>query len=299
MRRPSGPAVHQRRFSGVGVSAPGPLDSETGTVIAIPTLPGWEEYPLATTLAREFGLPIVVENDAIAAANGEWRFGSGRGLEPLRLRDRQHGIGGGIVVDGRLLRGRRGLAGHVGHMIIDAGGPPCSCGARGCFEALASGSALAQAGREAVAAHPASLLARAHPAHALTARDIVEAARRRRQLALALLDREATWLGLGFGNLAHLYSPQAIVMGGGVSQAFNLLRPGFGAAFRALSAMPPFRDTEFVAAMLGDNAGLVGAAALVREREATGRLSPLPRCVRFSALLVPDARRKCKVLLDF
>jgi glucokinase len=158
------------------------------------------------------------------------------------------------------------MAGHVGHMIIAPDGPRCSCGAHGCFEALASGSALARAGREAAAAEPSSLLAKTHPPDAITARDIVAAARLGDGLALALLGREATWLGVGFSNLAHLYSPQAIVMGGGVSQAFDLLHHDIAATFRA-SAMPPFRATEIVPAMLGDNAGLAGAAALVWERE--------------------------------
>ena len=257
---------HKQRITGVGVSAPGPLDSERGIIISIPTLPGWEEFPLATTLAREFGLPVVVENDGIAAANGEWKFGSARELRHFVYVTVSTGIGGGVVIDGRLLHGRRGLAGHVGHMVIAPDGPLCSCGARGCFEALASGSALARAGREAVAAEPASILAREYPPGAITARDIVDSARKSDRLALALLDKEARWLGIGFANLAHLYSPQAIVMGGGVSQAFDLLHPKIAAAFRA-SAMPPFRDVRIVAAMCGDNAGLAGAAALIRERK--------------------------------
>jgi glucokinase len=259
-------AGRRAEIAGVGVSAPGPLDSETGTIIAIPTLAGWEEFPLAATLAREFALPVVVENDGIAAANGEWKFGSAKELRHFVYVTVSTGIGGGVVVDGRLLHGRRGMAGHVGHMIIAPDGPRCSCGALGCFEALASGSALARSGREAISAEPSSLLARVHPADAITAREIVAAALQGDSLALTLLAHEATWLGIGFANLAHLYSPQAIVMGGGVSQAFDLLHENIATAFRA-SAMPPFRDTQIVAAMLGDNAGLAGAAALVWERE--------------------------------
>lgn len=259
-------AGRRAQIAGVGVSAPGPLDSETGTIIAIPTLPGWEEFPLAAELAGEFDLPVIVENDGIAAANGEWKFGSAKGLQHFVYVTVSTGIGGGVVVDGRLLHGRRGMAGHVGHMVIDPDGPICSCGARGCFEALASGSALARCGRDAVSAEPASLLARVHPGDAITAREIVAAALQGDSLALALLGREATWLGIGFSNLAHLYGPQAIVMGGGVSQAFDFLHENIVAAFRA-SAMPPFRDTEIVPALLGDNAGLAGAAALVWERE--------------------------------
>lgn len=265
-----GVGEHAARIAGVGVSAPGPLDSEAGTIIAIPTLPGWEEFPLAATLAGKFGLPVVVENDGIAAANGEWRFGSARGLDHFVYVTVSTGIGGGVVVDGRLLHGRRGLAGHVGHMVIAPDGPVCSCGARGCFEALASGSALARAGREAAAMEPDSALAREHPAAALTGRDVVEAARKGDRTALGLLEREANWLGTGFASLAHLYSPQAIVMGGGVSQAFDLLETGIAATFRS-TAMPPFRDVAIVTATLGDNAGLAGAAALVREREGRAR----------------------------
>jgi glucokinase len=261
-----GVAGRRPEIAGVGVSAPGPLDSETGTIIAIPTLPGWEEFPLAAELASEFGLPVVVENDGIAAANGEWKFGSAKGLSHLVYVTVSTGVGGGVVVDGRLLHGRRGMAGHVGHMIIAPDGPRCSCGASGCFEGLASGSALARSGREAVAAEPSSLLAKAPSPEAITARDIVAAARQSDRLALALLECEARWLGIGFSNLAHLYSPQAIVMGGGVSQAFDLLQENIAAAFLAC-VMPPFRDTKIVAAMLGDNAGLAGAAALVWTRE--------------------------------
>ena len=136
-------------------------------------MPGWQDFPLAAALARAFGLPVVVENDGIAAANGEWKFGSARGLDHFVYVTVSTGIGGGVVVDGRLLHGRRGLAGHVGHMLIAPDGPLCSCGARGCFEALASGSALARAGREVAIAEPGSALAGNYPAGTLTARDVV------------------------------------------------------------------------------------------------------------------------------
>lgn len=255
----------EARPIGIGVSAPGPLDSETGSIIAIPTLPGWNDFPLAAALTEAFGLPVVVENDGIAAANGEWRFGAARGARHFVYVTVSTGIGGGVVVDGRLLHGRRGLAGHVGHMIVEPGGPRCSCGAKGCFEALASGSALARAAREAAAAWPDSLVAKQAP-DTITGRDVVEAARTGDALALALLAREAEWLGLGFASLAHLYSPEMIVMGGGVSQAFDLLQDGIAASFRA-AAMPPFREVKLAPAGLGDNAGLAGAAALAWERQ--------------------------------
>jgi glucokinase len=151
-------------------------------------------------------------------------------------------------------------------MIIAPDGPACSCGARGCFEALASGSALAKAGHEAAAGQAASRLSREQAHRAITARDVVAAAREGDELAAELIQREARWLGIGFANLAHLYSPEAIVMGGGVSQAFDLLEPGITTAFQSC-AMPPFRAVRIVPALLGDNAGLTGAAAFVLEGE--------------------------------
>ena len=120
-------------------------------VLRIPTLPGWEDFPLAETLARELGLPVMLENDGIAAVYGEWKYGAGRGARNLVFVTVSTGIGGGAVVDGRLLHGRRGMAAHVGHFRMAPDGPLCSCGATGCFEAFAAGTALAKRAREASA----------------------------------------------------------------------------------------------------------------------------------------------------
>ena len=231
----------------VGIAAPGPLDTVTGVVDHIPTLPGWEGFALRDRLAHAFGLPAVVENDGIAAAQGEWRHGAGRGLAHLVYVTVSTGVGGGVVVDGRLLHGRRGMAGHVGHMRVAEDGPVCSCGRVGCFEALASGTAFgrrADGGAEAVAR-----------------------ARQGDPAALSLLAEEARLLGRGFANLAHLYAPERIIMGGGVAQAFDLLAPRIRAEFDA-EAMPPFRTVEIVPAALGDNAGLIGAADLALQGNA-------------------------------
>ena len=252
-----------RDVQGIGVCSPGPLDSETGTILNIPTLPGWDGLPLRDILAERTGLPVVLENDGIAAASGEWRHGAGRGLRHLVYVTVSTGIGGGVVVDGRLLHGRRGMAGHVGHLPLAAEGPACACGAPGCFEALASGSALGGAARKAVRGQPESLLSGRNP-DAITAQDVVEAARAGDGLALRLLDVEARWLGLGFVALLHLYSPEAIVMGGGVAEGFDLLEAEVHATIRT-RAMAAFRDVPVVKAGLGGNSGLIGAAALALE----------------------------------
>ena len=246
---------------GIGVCSPGPLDTVTGTILNIPTLPGWDGLPLRDILAERTGLPVALENDGIAAAFGEWRHGAGRGLSHLVYVTVSTGIGGGVVLDGRLLHGRRGMVAHVGHLPLVAEGPVCSCGAVGCFEALASGSALGTVARKAATGRPESRLAQVE---AVTARDVVQAAREGDELALDLLAEEARWLGRGFVGLLHLYSPEAIVMGGGVSEGFDLLQDKIHATIRAC-AMAAFRDVPVVKAGLGGNSGLIGAAALALE----------------------------------
>ena len=244
-----GLAARRARVTCLGICAPGPLDADAGVVIDIPTLPGWAHFPLRETLGALFALPARLENDGVAAAFGEWRRGAGVGRANIVFVTVSTGIGGGVIADGRVLRGRRGMAGHVGHIALTDEGPRCACGAVGCFEALASGTALAAAGR----------------ARGFADGPAIEAAARRGDAAASeLLAQEAETLGRGFATLAHVYSPDRIVMGGGVAGAFDLLAPGIGAAFRR-RALAPFRDIEIVAAALGDDAGLVGAAALARE----------------------------------
>lgn len=246
---------------GVGISAPGPLDSEAGTVLHIPTLPGWDDYPIRDRLSDELRLPVLIENDGIAATFGEWRHGAGIGLRHLVYVTVSTGIGGGVVIDGRLIHGRRGMAAHVGHFQMMPGGPRCSCGALGCFEALAAGTALGLAGRAAAAANPASILASLAGRDGLGAHHVVEAARRGDAVAAAVVAKEAEYLGIGFTGLIHLFSPDRVVMGGGVSAAFDLLTDGIHAVIER-QAMTAFRDVRVVPAGLGMNSGLVGAAAL-------------------------------------
>ena len=249
-------------ISGLGVGAPGPLDPIAGVAIAPPTLTGWHDVPLASLLEARLRLPVRLENDANAAALGEWRFGAGRGTQSMVFVTVSTGIGGGVIADGHLLRGRRGLAGEIGHMTIAEGTERCFCGARGCWEAMASGSALGWRGTErAQAPDGARLRALAEPGP-VTAGHVGEAAREGDPLALSLLDDEAYWLGVGFVNLLHLYSPERLIVGGGVSACLDLMAKTIARTVdeRAMSA---YCDVPIVAAALGRNAGLVGAASLV------------------------------------
>lgn len=247
-------------LAGVGVCAPGPLDGEAGVVLGIPTLPGWVDIPIVEWLHEALSLPITLENDGVAAAMGEWRFGAGRGLRNFVYVTVSTGIGGGVIADGHMLRGRRRLAAHLGHMTILPQGEVCRCGNQGCWEAQASGTALGDFARKLAADTPGSDLFKHGPS--VNARHVMEAARAGDELALRLVAREAELLGIGIVNLLHLFSPDAVVIGGGVSSGFDLLRPGIERHIGSC-ALPPFRDVPVVAAQLGRKSGVVGAASLL------------------------------------
>jgi glucokinase len=236
---------------GVGLSSPGPLDTESGMALGLPTIKAFMDVPIRALLEAELGQAVHIENDAIAAALGEWRFGAGKGLRHLVYVTVSTGIGGGVVADGRLLRGRRGLACHIGHMSIVKDGAQCPCGARGCWEAYAAGSAFAARAAERFAE-------RSSPA------EVFAAARRGDRVAQSLVDEEADYLGCGIVSLLHLFSPERIIMGGGMSRDLDRLLPGIEAVVLR-EAMPAYRDVPIVAAGLGSNSGLLGAAALVFE----------------------------------
>jgi glucokinase len=238
-------------IAGIAIASAGPLDSDEGVILGIPTLPGWDGFPIRSVLAERTGLPVLLENDAIAAAFGEWRHGAGAGLGHVAYLTVSTGIGGGFVIDGKVVRGRKGMAGHVGHIRIADDGPRCSCGATGCFEAFASGSAF-----EARAAQHFGQI---------TAKEVFEAARVGDPLGTALVAQEAEYLGQGITSIIHLVSPELVVMGGGLSQAFDLLNTGIHDVIER-DAMAPFKDVKVVPAVLGDNSGLIGAAALMHEK---------------------------------
>ncbi|MDY0747295.1 ROK family protein [Paucibacter sp. R3-3] len=243
----------------VGVASPGPLDARAGVILTIPTLPGWVDIPLVEWLSDWLGKPVTLGNDGVVAAVGEWHFGAGRGLQDFVYVTVSTGIGGGVIADGRVLQGRRSLASHLGHMTVEASGPLCQCGNPGCWEALASGTALGANARAAVLQHPASRLAAL--TEPLTGQHVFEAAAQGDALAQELVANEGRWLGVGIVNLLHLYSPELVVIGGGVSHGFELLHPIIRQHVDSY-AMPPFRSVPIVRAALGSDSGLVGAAAL-------------------------------------
>ena len=256
--------VDGRDITGIGVSAPGPLDTSNGVALSIPTLAGFVDYPLAAALQKRLPFPVSLENDGISAAIGEWRFGAGRGFENVVYVTVSTGIGGGVIIDNRVLRGRLGMAGHIGHMILVPDGELCSCGNLGCFESYASGSAFAARATSQAEKPEASTSLGANGA-AIDSPAVFSAARAGDALAQELVRQEARILGTGFASLVHLFSPDVIVMGGGLSHEFDALYPAMSARLQEC-AMPAFKDVRIVRSQLGENSGLVGAACLVHEK---------------------------------
>jgi glucokinase len=257
-----------KAIQGIGICSAGPLDTGAGRILGIPTIPGWENFPIVGELSRRMGLEVLLENDAIAAAFGEWRRGAGRGLSHMAYVTVSTGIGGGAVVDGRLIHGSKGMAGHFGHIRLAQDGPRCACGAIGCFEAFASGTALGRRARDAAGEFPDTYLGNAAKRGSVEASDVIDGARAGDPTCLKLVCEEARYLGQGITSIIHALSPQCVVMGGGLSHAFDLFEVGIHEVI-ASDAMPPFRHVRVVRAELGDNSGLAGIAAMVVERVAS------------------------------
>lgn len=252
----------------VGVGAAAYVDARRSTILFAPNL-AWHDRDLRRDLQRTTGLPVVVENDANAAAWGEFRFGAGADADDLLMLTIGTGVGGGVVLDGQLYRGAFGVAGEIGHLRVVPDGRPCGCGNRGCFEQYASGSALVRQTRKAVAADPvagADLLSRAGgDADRIKGPMITEAARAGDAFAAARLAHLGRWLGEGIASLAAVLDPAVAVIGGGVSAAGDLLVEPVRAAFRAqLIGVGHRPELEIRLARLGNRAGVIGAADLAR-----------------------------------
>ncbi|MEV0821547.1 ROK family protein [Nonomuraea rubra] len=246
----------------VGISCGGPLDTTTGVLECPPHLPGWIDIPIVALATETFGVPAALENDATAAALGEFRYGAGRGTSTMVYLTISTGVGGGSVIGGRLHRGAAGNGGELGHVMVRPGGRKCSCGRRGCLEAYASGTSIAERAREALAAgRPSSLSAAALP----TAEDVSRAAEAGDPLAIEVWD-ETTWaLGTALTDLVNAFEPELVVLGGGVTRSgARLLDPVAAAVAR--DAMPPAaRAARFTLAELGDGVCVVGAGAVAHD----------------------------------
>jgi len=259
--------VDVRDTAGVGVGAPGPTDPEAGVLLEPPNLPAdCHDLPLRDLLQPALGVRIEVENDANVAALGEHRFGAGRGVADMVYITVSTGIGGGLLTDGRLLRGAGLTAGEIGHMVVAPHGHDvCGCGRTGCWEAVCSGTAIARQGREAAGGGGApGLLQRAggDPAR-ITPADVISAAAAGEPAAAAIVQRVVAYNGIGLMNLLHLLSPGMIVIGGGLTHAWDALVAPAAAWAQAHAMRRPAAACRIVRAELGDLVGGMGAAALL------------------------------------
>ena len=262
----------ERRALGIGAALAGPVDPVAGTLYAPPNLPGWDGFSPGASLEPRFGLPVWAANDATLGAVGEHAYGAGRGVDNLVYLTVSTGIGGGVIADGSPLLGARGFAAELGHMVIDRGGPPCSCGGRGCLESLASGTSTARFAREGLERGEASLMADmvAGDLSRVSSAVVMEAAGRGDALAAGIVNRFVEDLGLGLSNLMHIFDPQLIVLGGGVSQSFDDYADALLAATRRYT-MANLRDkVNVTTTALGDDAPLLGAAHMAFQRAGRG-----------------------------
>jgi len=254
-----------RTVTAIGMASPGPLDPNTGTVLATPNIPEWQEFPLTDKLSQHFNVPAYLDNDANLAALGEWKFGAGRGHHNLLYLTISTGIGGGVIIDDRLLHGHHGLAAELGHVTVLAGGPVCPCGFKGHLEALAAGPAIVKYVRDELEAGTKSEL---RSDGNLNAYDVAQAARNGDTLARSAYARAGEYLGIGVANFLHTFDPSIVIFGGGVSQSGPLLFDPFEISLQKHVFNPRYLDNLVITtAALGDDAGLLGALALAQLKQ--------------------------------
>jgi glucokinase len=241
---------------------PGSVHAQTGLVVNAPNVPAIVDFPLNEALAASLGRPILIENDANAAAVGEMWKGAGRGYQTIICFTLGTGVGSGVILNGQLLRGIDGTAGEIGHTSVDPfGGVKCKCGSIGCLEVYASATAIVRMARELLSGYPDSTL-HAIPTADLSAKEIARAAREHDPCALAVFEKMAVHLGVGLANVVNALNPEAIVIGGGVSAAFDLFAPRAREEMMSRAFPVPAQRCQIVRAECGDDAGLLGAAWL-------------------------------------
>jgi len=262
-------ALPVEAISAIGLGLPGICNPETGIVFTSPNLPGWRDVPAAARVREEFGRPTFLVNDANAAALGEMRYGAARKVSDFVYITVSTGIGGGIVSGGRLYTGAIGTAGELGHMTILDDGPDCPCGNKGCWEMLASGTALGGEARRRISeGEPSVILDIAGgDIERVTAREVHRAYRQGDRLAVELVKRAAYYLGIGLTNIVNIFNPEMVVVGGGLS-AFGEALLGPAREIVAARAYPAAaRAARIVTAALGDEGGVLGAAAYALDRK--------------------------------
>lgn len=258
-----------RRLVGVGVGVPGLVDGSRGVIHRLVNVPGgWRGVPLQRLLERRLKRPCAVDNDVNVIALGEWRHGAGRGTRHSVYLTLGTGVGGGLIIDGKLARGVTGSAGELGHVGVLLNGPRCGCGRKGCLEALVGTAGILRRARAAIRGRSTSPLAQLAAKHGgrLTPKLVSEAAQAGDRAAVAIWQDVGYYLGTVLADIMNLLSPERIVIGGGVSFAWPWFSRRLRATIKAEAFAVPAAACRVVRAQLGERAGVIGAAALVKEQ---------------------------------
>jgi glucokinase len=256
----------KHEIKGIGISIAALISSDYGTIVGAPNIANLSKLNFVNEIKAEFKLPIVVENDANSAMWAEFKFGNAKGLNPVMFFIIGTGVGGGLVIDGKLFKGANGIGAEFGHMCVVPNGLLCGCGSKGCIEQYASGGALIRYANEAIIDNPqGSETLLSFGEGKLTGSGLTKAAKADNELALAAFNKQADWLGLACASYSLIIDPEAIIIGGGVADAGELFLAPVREAMRkympfAESHVPP----KIIAAKFGNDAGLIGAADLVR-----------------------------------
>ncbi len=269
--------IRPENVQAVGIGAPGPVNSATGIVTSPPNLPGWVQVPLSQMIQDALGIPAFLENDANAAALGEFLFGAGRGYQQIIYITVSTGIGGGFVLNGRLYSGIDGTAAEVGHMTVLPNGPHCRCGNQGCLEAISSGTAIARDGRELLNRGVPTLiseLAGGDPEE-VSAKIVAQAAQQGDPEAREIVRKAMNYLGVGIANLVNILNPGLVIVGGSLPKLGNVMFETVQSAVNRRAFRIAAQRVKIVPAELGDRVGIYGAAAVAIQ--ASEEENPLPR----------------------
>ena len=252
---------------GIGAGAPGFVVADTGDIAQAVNL-GWMDFPLGDILYDLSGLPVYIENDANIAALGENWLGSGGLAENLVMITLGTGVGGGIIVSGKIVSGTNGMAGEIGHMTMDVDGVKCNCGRKGCLETIASATGIGRIAQQHVDKHPETVLAPLYEKKGhLTAKDVFDAVKEKDQVAQDIVDHVMDTLGLAISNITTIVNPSKIIIGGGVSKAGQALLEPLELAFKRYALPRIVEGSTFEIAKLGNDAGIIGGAYLVKQHQ--------------------------------
>lgn len=251
---------NNEEITAIGVSSPGPLDPHTGIIMNPPNIKEWRDFPITTKLTEHFGIPSYLDNDANLAGLAEWKFGAGRGHHNVLYLTVSTGVGGGVIIDDRLLQGYHGLAAELGHTTVQADGPLCGCGQQGHLESYSSGTGIERFVSEQLKAGRESIL---NPDTKNSAHTISEAAKKGDALSIEAYQIAGKYLGIGVANFLHAFDPSIVIFGGGVSQSGPLLFESFHLSLMERVIHPRYLEGLVITrAELGDDSGLLGARAL-------------------------------------